>query len=50
MTLHLDRTTSDPPLSATEITVRGDSAAADVLGALLHQSGASVSRFPDMRR
>ncbi|MFD4676046.1 CoA transferase [Lentzea sp. NPDC058450] len=47
MTLHLDRTTSDPPLSATEITVRGDSAAADVLGALLHQSGATVSRFPD---
>ncbi|MDX8147538.1 CoA transferase [Lentzea sp. BCCO 10_0061] len=47
MTLHLDRTTSDPPLSATEITVRGDSAAAGVLGALLHQSGASVSRFPD---
>ncbi|MGW6443356.1 CoA transferase [Lentzea sp. NPDC055074] len=47
MTLHLDRTTSDPPLSATEITVRGDSAASDVLGALLHQSGASVSRFPD---
>ncbi|MGI5500223.1 CoA transferase [Lentzea sp. CA-135723] len=47
MTLHLDRTTSDPPLSATEITVRGDSAAADVLGVLLHQSGATVSRFPD---
>ncbi|WP_439657231.1 CoA transferase [Lentzea sp. HUAS TT2] len=46
MTLHLDRTTSDPPLSANEFTVRGDSAAADVLGALLHQSGASVSRFP----
>ncbi|WP_394619847.1 CoA transferase [Lentzea sp. JNUCC 0626] len=47
MTLHLDRTTSDPPLSATEITVHGDTAAADVLGALLHQSGATVSRFPD---
>ncbi|WP_434443772.1 CoA transferase [Lentzea sp. E54] len=47
MTLHLDRTTSDPPLSGTEITVRGDSAAAAVLGALLHQSGAGVSRFPD---
>ncbi|MFJ5985879.1 CoA transferase [Lentzea sp. NPDC092896] len=47
VTLHLDRTTSDPPLSATEITVRGDSAAAGVLGALLHQSGATVSRFPD---
>lgn len=46
MTLHLDRTTSDPPLSATEFTVRGDSAAAGVLGALLHQSGATVSRFP----
>ncbi|MET9224206.1 CoA transferase [Lentzea sp. NPDC003310] len=46
MTLHLDRTTSDPPLSATEFTVRGDSAAADVLGTLLHQSGATVTRFP----
>ncbi|MFI6096142.1 CoA transferase [Lentzea sp. NPDC051213] len=47
MTLHLDRTSTDPPLHATGITIRGDSAAADVLGALLHQSGATVSRFPD---
>ncbi|MCS7475423.1 CoA transferase [Umezawaea endophytica] len=47
MTPHLDRTSTDPPLVGTEITVRGTSAAADVLGALLQQSGAVVARFPD---
>ncbi|HWO65130.1 MAG TPA: CoA transferase, partial [Umezawaea sp.] len=47
MTLHLDRTSTDPPLVGTEVTVRGTSAAADVLGALLEQSGAEVARFPD---
>jgi len=47
VTLHLDRTSTDPPLTSTAITVRGTSAAADVLGVLLQQSGAEVSRFPD---
>ncbi|MEU5692353.1 CoA transferase [Actinosynnema sp. NPDC020468] len=36
--------------TSADATVRGDSAAADVLGVLLHQSGAGVSRFPDHDR